>query len=108
MAKVTEGDPYYYAPFRHSGEYYAVYKKGAGRLDTIVEQATQDNASLIVDALNVCHITEPVYQTVDRILDDFSGWVARPNREISKKIALRAVLAAHRILTEALEEDAKT
>lgn len=118
MAKVTEGDPYYFSlyekeksPFvsvsgEYYGESYCIYDRR--KTNSIATVTDQDNASLIVDALNAAHITEPVYKSVERILDDHSAWIAAPNAKIVQQIALRAVLVAHRILTEALEEDAKT
>jgi hypothetical protein len=38
---------------------------------------------------------ETVFKAVERILDDHSAWIARPNREVTEKVALAATIAAH-------------
>lgn len=43
-------------------------------------------------------IPAPVYKAVERILDEKSAWVARPSDDVTKSIALQAVVAAHKIL----------
>ena len=53
MAKVTEGDPYYYAPHRFNENGYCIYKRDDHkRMEPLCEQVNQSDASLIVDALN--------------------------------------------------------
>jgi hypothetical protein len=44
-------------------------------------------------------VPEPLYKTIERILDDHSAWIARPNREVTEKVALAALIAAHVALT---------
>ena len=44
-------------------------------------------------------VPEPFYKTVERILDENSAWIARPNREVTEKVALAAFIAAHVMLT---------
>ncbi len=36
----------------------------------------------------------PVYKAVEKILDEHSAWIARPNRKVAKSVALSAVIAA--------------
>lgn len=56
MAKMGEGEYYYYLPLRHS-EWFHICRRDAPHpnFTVIVEQVSQDNASLIVDALNMHH-----------------------------------------------------
>lgn len=39
-------------------------------------------------------VPEPVYRAVERILDEQSAWIARPNDEVTRQIALAATMAA--------------
>lgn len=43
-------------------------------------------------------VPEPVYKAVERILDDASAWIARPNRKVTERVALAATIAAHTII----------
>lgn len=43
---------------------------------------------------------ETVYKAVERVLDENSAWIARPNDEVTRQIALAATFAAHRIIGE--------
>jgi hypothetical protein len=47
--------------------------------------------------------SEPVLKAVERILDEESAWIARPNDEVTRRIALRATLAAVSILEKQQE-----
>ena len=62
MAKVTEGDPYYYAPCGYyKNNLYGVYKRREHpNLQCIALDVSQDNASLIVDALNLKHLVDNI------------------------------------------------
>lgn len=56
MAKVTEGNPYYYAPFVANSNILYVYKRGEHpHKEVVCKPTTQEHASLIVDALNFWH-----------------------------------------------------
>lgn len=54
MAKMGEGEYYYYLPHRSNESGFFICKRDAPHPNytVIVEYASQDNASLIVDALN--------------------------------------------------------
>lgn len=43
-------------------------------------------------------VPEPVYKAVERILDEHSAWIARPNDKVTEKVALAAVIAAHHVI----------
>jgi len=43
-------------------------------------------------------ITEPVYKEIERILDDHRAWIARPDHQVTAKIALACTLAAMKLL----------
>lgn len=45
-------------------------------------------------------VPEPLYKRVEAILDEHSAWIARPNDEVTKRIALAAMFAAHTVLVE--------
>lgn len=59
MAKVTEGNPYYYTPYTNSPNSYSIRCRDRHPNDVVVEQVDQDNASLIVDALNHFYASHP-------------------------------------------------
>ncbi|WP_371346521.1 hypothetical protein [Ancylobacter sp. IITR112] len=42
----------------------------------------------------------PLYKRVEAILDEHSAWIARPNDEVTKRVALAAMFAAHAVLIE--------
>lgn len=42
----------------------------------------------------------PLYKRVEAILDEHSAWIARPNDEVTKRVALAAMFAAHSVMTE--------
>ncbi len=44
---------------------------------------------------------EPVYKAVERILDEHSAWITRPNIEVTGRIAFAATLAADSLTQEA-------
>lgn len=54
--------------------------------------AQADYETRILSAL--APVPEPVYKEVERILDEESAWVARPNDEVTRRIALSATIAA--------------
>ena len=70
MAKVSEGTPYYYSPHRYSSEMFKIEDKRKTGDDPIAEGVTQDNASLIVDALNACYHLHPKRHDWDSIDKD--------------------------------------
>lgn len=37
----------------------------------------------------------PVFEAVERILDEHSAWISRPSREVTERIALAATVAVH-------------
>lgn len=41
---------------------------------------------------------DPVYKQVELILDEHSAWIARPNRDVTERIALACTLAAMAVL----------
>lgn len=43
-----------------------------------------------------------VFRAVDVILDEHSAWIARPNREVTERVALAATIAAHVAFTPEL------
>jgi len=43
-------------------------------------------------------IIEPVYKAIERILDENSAWIARPDHKVTSQIALACTLAAVRLL----------
>lgn len=43
-------------------------------------------------------LSEPVYKAVERILDDYSAWIARPSDEVTKAIALQCMFAVSGIM----------
>ena len=49
--------------------------------------------------------TDPVYRQVERILDEHSAWIARPNRKVTERIALAATIAAMTVLEKAAADD---
>lgn len=49
----------------------------------------------IPDALRM-----PIYKAVERILDEHSAWIARPNDEVTRAIAFAATIAAQQIVEE--------
>ena len=49
--------------------------------------------------LYIAHGT-PVYEAIERILDEYSAWIARPSDEVTKAVAFAATVAAHRIVDE--------
>ncbi|MCO5077310.1 MULTISPECIES: MazG-like family protein [unclassified Chelatococcus] len=49
---------------------------------------------------------EPVYKAVERILDENSAWIARPNDEVTRRIALAATIAAHTLVAAERAESA--
>lgn len=38
---------------------------------------------------------EPVVRAVERVLDEGSAWIARPNHQVTERVALAATLAVH-------------
>ena len=50
---------------------------------------------------------EPVYKAVERILDENSAWISRPNDQVTRSIALAAVIAAYTALESECPEDAE-
>jgi hypothetical protein len=52
-------------------------------------------------------VPEPVTKAVERILDEHSAWIARPNKEVTDKIALACTVAAQRIIEETSAIDAQ-
>lgn len=72
---------------------------------------TRDDAQKIVSNAILSYLAsrrealvpEPVYKAVERILDEKSAWIARPNDEVTKSIALQAVVAAHKIIAESCD-----
>jgi hypothetical protein len=50
-------------------------------------------------------LPEPVYKAVERILDEHSAWIARPNTEVTRAVAFAAVVAAHKVLHEIAQQD---
>lgn len=50
-------------------------------------------------------VPEPVYKTVERILDEHSAWIARPSSDVTKAVALAATIAAHEIVREMARQD---
>ncbi len=50
-------------------------------------------------------LREPVYKAVERILDEHSAWIARPNDEVTKAIAFAAVVAAQEIVEALVKFD---
>lgn len=70
----------------------------------VVDDATSAILSYLASRLEVDpHVSEPVYKAVERILDEKSAWVARPNDEVTKSIAFQAVVAAHKIIAESCD-----
>lgn len=45
--------------------------------------------------LQMLQAPAPVYEAVERILDEHSAWISRPSREVTERIALAATVAAH-------------
>lgn len=39
-----------------------------------------------------------LYKEIERILDEESAWIARPNVEVTKRIAAAAAAAGHRMV----------
>lgn len=79
MAKVTEGSPYYYAPTpANEPDTWLVFKRlEHPHSQMLCSTTSQDNASLIVDALNHYHaITtwkdrpRPTIEELEKILQD--------------------------------------
>ena len=64
------------------------------------ENGTDELIRQLRDALAAQSITEPVYKAVERILEEKSAWIAGPNDEVTKSIALQAVAAAHKLIAE--------
>ena len=52
------------------------------------------------------NIPEPVYKAVERILDDHSAWIARPSDDVTRAVALQAVVATHTIMSKQQEAEA--
>ncbi len=65
-----------------------------GRMEARI---SKDDWDAVVGMLS--SVPEPFYKTVERILDDYSAWIARPNREVTEKVALAAFIAAHVAIT---------
>lgn len=68
MAKVTEGNPYYYAPGSSNNyalpDLYYIFKRGDGAEKCLALDVSQDNASLIVDALNDHYLNQAVLNRI--------------------------------------------
>lgn len=65
-------------------------REQGGRMEARISQADWE---ALLALLNPA-VPEPVYQSVERILDEESAWISRPSREVSKRIALAATIAA--------------
>lgn len=48
-------------------------------------------------------VPEPVYKQVEAILDEHSAWVARPNAEVTRKVALAATIAVLTVIEKMQE-----
>ena len=46
-----------------------------------------------------------LYKVIEKILDEHSAWIARPNKEVTTRIALAAAIAAQKIEQELAEFD---
>lgn len=67
MAKVTEGDPYYYAPSTSGEINYCIFKRSTHpNQECLAVDVSQDSASLIVDALNFHHHKDKILDIVTR------------------------------------------
>lgn len=49
-------------------------------------------------------VPTPVYKAVERVLDEHSAWIAAPNPELVRKIALAATFAAHAAIVASNEQ----
>ena len=47
-----------------------------------------------------------LYKEIERILDEESAWIARPNVEVTKRIAAAAAHAGHRMVAKLSDESA--
>jgi hypothetical protein len=62
-----------------------------------------DAARLLEYSVQVLADLEPVQMSVEKILDEYSAWVAMPNKEVAKKIALASTFAAHGVALKCRE-----
>jgi hypothetical protein len=42
----------------------------------------------------------PLHKAIERVIDDHSAWIARPNDEVTRSIAKMAIIAVHEIISE--------
>jgi hypothetical protein len=42
----------------------------------------------------------PLHKAIERVLDDHSAWIARPNDNVTRSIAKLAIIAVHEIISE--------
>ena len=66
-------------------------------LSTLAGERDEARATPLQARLDAVEGQEPVYKAIERILDEHSAWISRPNREVTKAIALAATIAAHEI-----------
>lgn len=52
-------------------------------------------------------LSEPIYKAVERILDEHSAWIARPDREVTERIALACTIAAVVVIEKAQDDEAE-
>jgi hypothetical protein len=63
-----------------------------------LDKAADGLLTLAEHGLAATTVPDPVYKAVERILDENSAWIARPNDEVTKRVAFTAVVAAHTII----------
>lgn len=73
----------------------------------IFDSVMQSVEKAMMDTAQPQKAPEPVVKEIECILDEESAWVARPNAEVTKRIALRATLAAQCVMTELALFDAR-
>lgn len=75
-------------------------------LSTLAGERDEARATPLQARLDAVEGQEPVYKAIERILDEHSAWISRPNHEVTKAIALAATIAAHEIVKGMAASDA--
>lgn len=91
-------------PFR--ADLAALCDDAATALSTLAGERYEALATPLQARLDAVEGQEPVYKAIERILDEHSAWISRPNHEVTKAIALAATIAAHEIVKGMAASDA--
>ncbi|CAH1658494.1 hypothetical protein CHELA1G11_12900 [Hyphomicrobiales bacterium] len=79
------------------------WQSDQGSKTTAIDASKQEYEDSKADLLRLANeaprVLDPVYKAVERILDENSAWIARPNDEVTRRIALAATIAAHTLVT---------